>query len=460
MTPAHVAVIDIGKTNAKLALVDLGSLAEIAVMTRPNRVLPGPPYPHFDVEGHWRFLLDGLREMQARHGIDAISVTTHGACAAFLDGSGALATPVLDYEFPGPDDLAAGYDAIRPDFARTGSPRLPIGLNLGAQLYWLLETVPGLRERTSTLVTWPQYWSHRLTGVASSDVSSLGCHTDLWDPQRGSFSPLVERLGLVRRIAPARRAADVVGPVLAEVAAATGLRAGTPVVCGIHDSNASLLPHLLTREPPFTVVSTGTWVIVMAVGGRPVSLDPTRDTLVNVDAMGRPVHSARFMGGREFEMVAQEAFREPSEAEIAEVLARGPWLLPSVEPGSGPFQKLKGGWEGGEPAVGSPARNAALSFYLALMTAECMSLVGHAGTVVVEGAFARNRAYLGLLAAATGTPVEASPSATGTALGAALLLARTPPQLPRLPRTEPLDGGEYVRRWRVLVGQMRGGRSA
>ena len=48
----HVAVIDIGKTNAKLALVDGNTLAEIAVVTRPNKVLPGPPWPHFDLEGH------------------------------------------------------------------------------------------------------------------------------------------------------------------------------------------------------------------------------------------------------------------------------------------------------------------------------------------------------------------------------------------------------------------------
>ena len=34
----HVAVIDIGKTNAKLALVEDGSLQEIAVVTRPNTV--------------------------------------------------------------------------------------------------------------------------------------------------------------------------------------------------------------------------------------------------------------------------------------------------------------------------------------------------------------------------------------------------------------------------------------
>ena len=34
----HVAVIDIGKTNAKLALVDRGNLTEIAVITRLNQL--------------------------------------------------------------------------------------------------------------------------------------------------------------------------------------------------------------------------------------------------------------------------------------------------------------------------------------------------------------------------------------------------------------------------------------
>ena len=41
----------------------------------------------------------------------------------------------------------------------------------------------------------------------------------------------------------------------------------------------------------------------MAVGGRAVTLDPARDTLVNVNAMGGLVNSARFMGGREYEII-------------------------------------------------------------------------------------------------------------------------------------------------------------
>ena len=57
---------------------------------------------------------------------------------------------------------------------------------------------------------------------------------------------------------------------------------------------------------PFSVVSTGTWVIAMAVGGAAVELDPARDTLVNVNAFGEPVPSARFMGGREFATLVGE----------------------------------------------------------------------------------------------------------------------------------------------------------
>lgn len=79
----NIAVIDIGKTNAKLAMVDLNTHEEICVITRPNKVLAGPPWPHFDVEGHWEFILAGLRDFHERFGIDGISITTHAACVVF-----------------------------------------------------------------------------------------------------------------------------------------------------------------------------------------------------------------------------------------------------------------------------------------------------------------------------------------------------------------------------------------
>ncbi|WP_172293155.1 FGGY-family carbohydrate kinase [Pseudoruegeria sp. HB172150] len=419
---SHVAVIDIGKTNAKLALVDRETLTEIAVVTRPNRVLPGPPWPHFDVEGHWDFLLDGLAAFHAEHGIDAISVTTHGASGVLLDRDGGLAAPVLDYEHTGPDDVAAEYDAIRPPFSETGSPRLPMGLNVGAQIHWMFATDPDLPDRTATVVTYPQYWGFRLTGVAATDVTSLGCHTDLWNPYEGTFSTLVDRLGIRDKVAAPRPPAEILGPILPEIAARTGLAPDTPVHCGIHDSNASLLPHVLTRKAPFTVVSTGTWVIAMAVGGKRADLDPARDTLVNVNALGDPVPSARFMGGREFETIISGQFAAPSDADVAKVLGEEIMLLPAIVGDSGPFQHRAARWTPSEPRLGSGERTAAASFYLALVTAACLDLIGHDGPIVVEGPFARNADYCRMLIAATGSPVVASEGTTGTSQGAALLV--------------------------------------
>ncbi|MET1414336.1 FGGY family carbohydrate kinase [Roseibium sp. HPY-6] len=293
----HVGVIDIGKTNLKVAVVDLACETEIGVVTRPNRVLPGPPYPYFDLAGHWDFVCDALRALNEEHGIEALSVTTHGASVVLLNRDGDLAAPMLDYEFDGPDTLAAEYDLIRPDFDETGSPRLSMGLNLGAQLHWQLKSDPDLLDRIATVLTYPQYWTYRLTGVLANEVTSLGCHTDLWSPAGNRYSSLVTNLGLTEKMAPVKKAGDQVGKLLPQVAECTGLAENTPAICGIHDSNASLYPHLLRRNPPFSVVSTGTWVIALAVGGDDVVPDPQRDTLINVNAFGDPVPSARFMGG-------------------------------------------------------------------------------------------------------------------------------------------------------------------
>ena len=75
-------------------------------------------------------------------------MTTHGATCALLDAHGDLALPVLDYEHDGPDTLAAEYDAVRPPFAETGSPRLPAGLNLGAQIFWQQRRFPDAFARS------------------------------------------------------------------------------------------------------------------------------------------------------------------------------------------------------------------------------------------------------------------------------------------------------------------------
>ena len=449
----HIAVIDIGKTNAKVALVDLAALSEIALRRMANAPASDGPYPHHDVERLWRFILDSLAEINREQRIDAISITTHGATGVLVDASGELVLPVLDYEFDGPDSLAADYDAVRPPFAETGTPRLPLGLNLGAQFFWQQKRFPAEFAEAAAMLMYPQYWALRLTGVAANEVTSLGCHTDLWNPWKADFSSLVDTMDWRRLMAPVRPAKDRLGPILPALAARTGLDPQTPVFSGLHDSNASLLPHLLSDTPPFSVVSTGTWVVSMAVGGSKVTLDPARDTLVNVNALGDPVPSARFMGGRDFSVLTQGQSEDWSEIDVAAVLARKTLLLPSTQQGSGPFPHHAAAWLNAD-GITAGQRFAAISLYLALMTSTCLDLIGAAGPTIVEGPFARNRLFVSMLAAATMRPVISSEAATGTSIGAALLASDQPTAQGKGQRTEAPDDpawASYARSWRAAV---------
>ncbi|TGT72690.1 carbohydrate kinase [bacterium M00.F.Ca.ET.159.01.1.1] len=431
-----VAVIDIGKTNAKVALVDLDTMQEVALRRMANAPVRHAPYPHHDVEALWTFILNSLADLNHERRIDAISITTHGATGALVDQSGELALPVLDYEFDGPDRLAQEYDAVRPPFAETGTPRLPVGLNLGAQFFWQQRRFPAEFAKATAMLMYPQYWALRLTGIAVNEVTSLGCHTDLWNPWTSDYSSLVDRMGWRPLMAPVRPAKDRLGPILPVFARRTGLDPQTPVFCGLHDSNASLLPHLVSEQPPFSVVSTGTWVVSMAVGGRKVELDPARDTLVNVNALGDPVPSARFMGGREFSMLTDGRPQEWLDDDVAAVLARQVLLLPSTQRGSGPFPHRDARWVNAEDL--SPGqRFATISFYLALMTATCLELIGGDGPTTVEGPFARNPLFINMLAAATERPVVASETSTGTSIGAALLASDGALAMSKGERTQP-----------------------
>lgn len=452
MAPArHVAVIDIGKTNAKVALVDLDTLAETDVRRTANRPLAGNPYRHHDIERLWAFILESLAALGRVQKIDAISVTTHGATAVLLDADGELALPVLDYEDDALEEVRAQYEALRPAFAETGSPPLQLGLNLGAQLYWQSRAFPQAFDRAALILTYPQYWSWRLTGVAASEVTSLGCHTDLWNPCTASFSTLVAAMGWQKLFPPLQPASARLGTLLAGIAARTGIGPSTPVYNGIHDSNASLLPHLLARRAPFSVVSTGTWVVSMAVGGAILALDPARDTLVNVNALGDPVNSARFMGGREFELLGASINIPVDEEAAKAVIAGGIMLLPSVQQGSGPFPDSRSRWIGDPSPV---ERDIAIALYLALMTATCLGLIGAAGDIVVEGPFAANRHYCDMLQAATGRPVLAQAGqSTGTAIGAALLadMKRMPSAARAAVREVPEAWSRYARDWRAAA---------
>jgi sugar (pentulose or hexulose) kinase len=195
----------------------------------------------------------------------------------------------------------------------------------------------------------------------------------------------------------------------------------------------------------------------MAIGGKAVTLEPARDTLVNVNALQQAVPSARFMGGREFDTVRKglnPSFVQSSAADANLVLSKFIMLLPAIEPLSGPFQGRKAKWTLPEKTLTDGERMAALWFYLALMTATCLEIIGAGGPVIVEGPFAKSRLYTAMLEAASGRPVISdNGSSTGTSIGAAMLVGGVAPKVPSAHRAQISATMDiYAALWKERVG--------
>jgi hypothetical protein len=145
-------------------------------------------------------------------------------------------------------------------FAARTEPRTPA--------LYLRQTHPELFRACTAILLYPQYWAWRLSNVMTSEITSLGCHSDLWRPREADFSALAKSLGWHKLLPPRRAAGDVLGTITTTVARITGLDPTCRVLCGIHDSNASYLCYRASRpaDERFAVVSSGTWTVIMAHG--------------------------------------------------------------------------------------------------------------------------------------------------------------------------------------------------
>ncbi len=391
-----IAVIDVGKTNAKVAFVDAQLGQEVWSARRANEIIAGADVRELDIAGIERWVLTTLRDAPGRERVTAIVPIAHGA-AAVLVGHDDEVLVAPDYEDPRFDAVGEDYRPLRDSFSMTYSPFLPQGLNVGRQLFYLQQRQPELFQRARHLLMYPQYWAWRFSGILASEVTSLGTHTDLWRPYERAYSGLARKQGWARLMPGMRTATDRLGTIRASVAAATGLPPTCGVACGIHDSNASYLRFLMDREREvFTVVSSGTWTIVMANRGDLRRLREDRDMLANVNAFGAPVATARYMGGREYETIAQGE-EVPTVEALLEVLASGALALPSFA-SAGPYSGRPGRLEG--VASLSGAQRAALAtLYSALMTTQLIESLGAAGEIFVDGPMARNPLFARLLAA-------------------------------------------------------------
>jgi sugar (pentulose or hexulose) kinase len=422
-------------------------------------------YPTLDLHAIERWLAEGLAAFALAGDIVAIVPVGHGAAACIVGDEGLSLAP-LDYEAEPPPDVRRRYHAMRDDFALTGSPQLPGGLNLGSQLLWL-ETIAPEKFARGLIVTWPQYWAWRLSGVAATEITSLGCHTDLWAPAEGRPSPMAKAAGWAERLAPLRLAGDVLGHVTREWRDRCGLPADCAVLCGLHDSNAALLAARSFGEVSgrdCTILSTGTWFVALrSVAERGeidlASLPEHRDCLVNIDAAGMPVPSARFMGGREVECIESAASapidiaaQKDSLLRTAETaVKKGRYVLPSFHKGVGPFPANTGYWI--QMPGDQLGRRALAGLYLALVTSTCLDLIGCRDAVVVEGRFADDSVFTGALAALRQQPVYKAGAGCSIAHGALSLIDTQVSHQAALEKIDPLsfDIASYAAQWRSLA---------
>ena len=431
----HLVVFDLGKTNAKLLVLDEAGLV-IWQKSKANAVVQTGLYPHADTDMLWQWLKTCLLEIKDLQPT-AIMVVAHGATSALLSGQD-LVLPVLDYEA----NLEGLRDYPRPDFLETASPDLPNGLNLGRQLYWQQQHFPNEFAKADTILFYPQFWAFKLSGVKALEVSSLGCHTDLWNPYTQAFSSLVLRENWLDKFPPIIPAWQVLGRLEPSLAALLGF--DCDVYCGVHDSNASLVPYLQT--PNASVVSTGTWVISMVLCGQPEHLLEQRDMLCNSNVLGQIVPTARFMGGREFETILETTAPVVSIwSDVEFVLQEQLFIIPETTLCFVPNRPEH-----------PPIRYAMASLYLALRIDLQLTWLGSKSAIFLEGSATQNPFIATLLAALRPEQtVFISSQSTGTTQGAFLLAnwQNSPSSLPREAVTAALVSGlaAYKKRWLELL---------
>lgn len=466
MTNGWTIVLDVGKSLSKATLWDEAGRC-VTHRSRPNR-RPAAGGLTLDVLGIEQWLESVLKEFAALGPVSAIIPVAHGAGIALIR-NGNLACAPLDYEWPGVAHDRGTYSTQRDAFVDTGSPPLPAGLNLGMQLHWL-ESIKHGDYSGSQLLPWAQYWAWNLSGVAAAELTSLGCHSDLWRPFGKTPSKLAVRRGWAERLAPLRPAGAVLGPLKRGWIESTGLSGRVNVYCGLHDSIAALLaarsqPAMVGRDA--TVLSTGTWFVAMRSpltnAAWSTRLPETRDCLVNVDVQGEPVPSARFMGGREIEVLMGGEYAstesEPSRPDDANPTAQQAIALRAIEaqelillsaaPGVGPFPNAKVASR--PPASTMEEASAKVHLYAALVADISLDLIGSRDTLFIEGRFSHAPLFVSTLAALRpATTVLVSEEEHAVARGALCLVDPAKGHSAVAQRVAPLsiDMSAYRQRWR------------
>ncbi len=289
-----IAIFDIGKTNKKFLLFD----AELNLVYKEEKRFEEIPdedgFPSDDIQNieNWiKKCITNTNESDS-YRIMAINFTTYGATLMYIDKQGERLTPVYNYLKPIPEGVIDGfyykYGGVEEFTRRTASPAMGM-LNSGLQAIWLKRTKPEIFHRVKSVLHLPQYLSYVLTRQITSEYTSIGCHTGLWDFDNQRYHQWVhdEALPLPEPVSNSTVFKVKIDGQLVKVG------------IGIHDSSSSLVPYLKNSKRKFILISTGTWCIFMnPFNKEPLTTEQLRkDTLCYMSIREQPVKSSRLFLG-------------------------------------------------------------------------------------------------------------------------------------------------------------------
>jgi xylulokinase len=273
---AVVLGIDTSTTATKAVLVgESGAVLGIG-SSEYGFDVPQPLWTEQDPELWWTATGDAVRSVLATTGVAAEAIAAIGLTGqmhglVLLDDADRVLRPAILWN---DQRTAAACDEIREavGFERlvaiTGNDALT-GFT-APKLVWVRDHEPSVWERAAHVLLPKDFVRLRLTGEHALDKAD-GAGTILFDLAARNWSP--EVLDVLRIppswLPPTFEGPAVTGRVSAAAAAATGLRAGTPVVAGGGDQSANAV-GVGVVDPGTVALSLGTSGVVFAATDGPI----------------------------------------------------------------------------------------------------------------------------------------------------------------------------------------------
>ncbi|MBC7902528.1 MAG: carbohydrate kinase [Gemmatimonadaceae bacterium] len=297
---AAIAIFDIGKTNKKLFVFDQDYNILLEKSAKIDEIVDEDGDPCEDLSALSKWVKDALLFVAGRKDIklEALNFSTYGASFVHVDREGRPMAPLYNYLKPFPEDLKekfyARYGGEFGFAVQTASPVLG-NLNSGLQLYLLKENKPTVFERINYSLHLPQYMSSLFSGRLYSDITSIGCHTGMWNFTQNHYHEWLSKEGIISKLAPIFPSDQLIPCSIN----GKSLRCGM----GLHDSSAALIPYLANFADPFVLISTGTWCISLNPFNQTKlsESDLRQDCLSYMEYRGKPIKASRVFAGNEHE---------------------------------------------------------------------------------------------------------------------------------------------------------------